>query len=676
MSKGLYTRLAVTNMKNNRQFYLPYLLTGILTVAMYYIMCALNGNQGLDTMSGAENVKMILGLGTVVIGIFAWIFLFYTNSFIIKRRKKELGVYNILGMEKKHLFRVLFLESALTAGTAIAGGLLTGIVFNKLMCMLLYKLLGYETGIGFYISGKGILNTICLFLFIYLLTLLYNMMQIKLANPIALLQGGNIGEREPKSKLFLAVLGVVCIGIGYYIAITVSNPLAAILLFFVAVLLVIAGTYCLFTAGSIVLLKLLRKNKKYYYKTKHFSAVSFLMYRMKQNAVGLANICILSTAVLVMVSATMSLYFGTQDELNERYPADINISLRYENIYADVSGVEAVAAQAAEGCGRTVRSMDAYTSLSVAAGWKNEEIVFDKEFYSGIDMNQAAYIWVIDRATCRKQFGEELPELADNEIVLCEKTPTDRSELTIGGESFLVKEKRKLFTEEEGLAESMVGNVFYVVVRDASAMERIYQMQKAAYEENASMYDYELQMNIDGSDGEKLACEKAVGSSVAAWRDAQPEETGLRGAYSQGRQENKESLQVLNGGFLFLGLFLGGMFLMITVLIIFYKQISEGYDDRGRFVIMEKVGMSDEEVRTTIRSQIRTVFFLPLVTAAVHVTAAFPMIRRLLLMFNLTNVKLFAICMIVSILIFAVIYFLVFLMTSRSYYRIVGERAR
>lgn len=673
MSKGLYTRLAITNMKNNRQFYLPYLLTGILTVAMYYIMCALNGNEGLDSMPGAENVKMILGLGTIVIGIFSAIFLFYTNSFIIKRRKKELGVYNILGMEKKHLFKVLSLEAVFTAVIAIAGGLVTGIVFNKLMCMLLYKLIGYETGIDFYVSSAGVKNTILLFLIIYLLTLLYNMMQIKLANPIELLHGGNVGEREPKSKLLLAVLGVLCIGVGYYIAITTSNPMAAILLFFVAVLLVIAGTYCLFTAGSIVLLKLLRKNKNYYYKTRHFSSVSFLMYRMKQNAVGLANICILSTAVLVMVSATMSLYFGTQDELNERYPSDINISIDFENVDADFSGVPELAKQTAADCGRTVQSIDECISLTVAAGWQDEKVVFDRIFYTGTNMDGAALLWVADRDTCEKKFGEKMPELAENEIVLCETAETGRSELSVGGEVFRVKETRELLTNEDNLAESMVGKVIYVIVRDKAVMDKIYQMQRAAYEQNFSSYDYELQMNVDGTDEEKLAYDEAVKESLASWREAQPEEAGILGAYCESRLANEASFEALNGGFLFLGLFLGGMFLMITVLIIFYKQISEGYDDRERFVIMKKVGMSDGEVKATIRSQVRTVFFLPLVTAAIHVAAAFPMLRRLLLMFNLTNVGLFAICMVVSILIFAVIYFFVFLMTSRTYYRIVGE---
>ena len=674
MSKGLYTKFAVTNIKNNRQFYLPYFLTGILTVAMYYIMCALENNEGLKSLHGSESVIVILQLGTIVIGIFSVIFLFYTNSFIIKRRKRELGVYNILGMEKKHLFKVLFLETVFTAGVVIAGGLATGIVFNKLMCMLLYKLMGVDSGIDFYISADGIGSSAVLFLAIYFLTLLYNMMQVKLAKPIELLHGGNVGEREPKSKLFLAVLGLLCIGGGYYIAITTTNPLQAIVLFFVAVLLVIAGTYCLFTAGSIVLLKFLRKNKSYYYKAKHFSSVSFLMYRMKQNAVGLANICILSTAVLVMVSATMSLYFGTQDELERNYPSDVKVSIQYDDKNTDLAVVPELVKQAAEESGRTVQSMDFHTSVTITASWQDGKVVFDREFFNDMNMAGAALIWVADRETSEKQFGVTLPELAENEVILCEEPEAERSEFTIGETVYQVKETRELISDEDSVMKSMVGKVFYVIVRDQAAVDKIYQEQKVAYGENASRYDYELELDIDGTDADEIACNAAIGNSLSLWREQQPQEAGVWMAYSRSRQEQAESYRALNGGFLFLGLFLGGMFLMITVLIIFYKQISEGYDDKGRFIIMEKVGMSDSEVRATIHAQIRTVFFLPLVTATVHVMAAFPMIRRLLLMFNLVNVELFMICMLVSILLFAAIYFFVFFMTSRTYYRIVGEQ--
>lgn len=237
MSKGLFSKLAVTNIKNNKQFYVPYLLTGILTVGMFYIMCALAGNKGIEHMSGARDLQMILNLGIGVIGIFSVIFLFYTNSFIIKRRKKELGIYSILGMEKKHIAGILFRETLFTMLISVGGGLVTGIVFNKLLTMLLCAMMKFETQIKFYVSTSGILWTAILFVGIYLLTYIYDLLQIKLANPIELLQGGHTGEKEPKTKVVMAILGVICLGAGYYIAITTKNPLQALTLFFVAVIL-------------------------------------------------------------------------------------------------------------------------------------------------------------------------------------------------------------------------------------------------------------------------------------------------------------------------------------------------------------------------------------------------------------------------------------------------------
>ena len=286
----MYTKLAITNIKNNRQFYFPYLLTGIITVAMFYIMCALESNPGIQSMPGAKDLGLILRLGIGVIGIFAVIFLFYTNSFIIKRRKKELGIYNILGMEKRHIAKILSKEAFFTAIIAIGGGLVTGVLFHKLSCMLLYRMIGFNGGITFSFSKKGVMITAILFAIVYLLTYIYDLFQVQLANPIELLQSGNKGEREPKTKAIMAVLGVLCLGTGYFIAITTKNPIKALTLFFVAVILVIIGTYLLFTAGSIALLKILRRNKGYYYQTKHFTSVSGMIYRMKQNAVGLANI--------------------------------------------------------------------------------------------------------------------------------------------------------------------------------------------------------------------------------------------------------------------------------------------------------------------------------------------------------------------------------------------------
>ena len=667
MNKGLYVKLAFTNMKKNGQFYLPYLITGIITVAMFYIMCALNGNAGWDDSSGSAEIKTILALGSIVIAIFSVIFIFYTNSFIIKRRKKELGVYNILGMEKKHLAKVLFLETVFTAIAAVGGGLLTGIVFNKLMCMLLFHLMGFDAGIGFYISASGVSTTVVLFCGIYLLTLLYDMLQIKLANPIELLHGSSVGEREPKTKILLTLIGMACIGAGYYIAITTESPLKALLLFFVAVLLVIIGTYCLFTAGSIALLKMLRRNKNYYYKTKHFTAVSGMIYRMKQNAVGLANICILSTMVLIMVSTTVSMYIGIEDEVDTRYPTDLSVYAQYEDQVSGEDQIVEKVEQTIRDSGRTIGNESSYVDLSIGCIQEGNEFVFSKD-QSVMDYDKLTYLSVMTRDAYKELTGETLPELGQHEVTLVSEDKSNLKNLVLGGQEFTVKSADQFESEEDGYMADMVAGFYYIIVNDETELEEIYQIQKEAYGDNASRYRYNLLIDMDGSKEEKIVCAEAIQKALG----------GMDGTYqylySQSKDASVDEFRHMYGGFLFLGLFLGTMFLMITVLIIFYKQISEGYDDKERFAIMEKVGMSSAEVKSAIRSQIRIVFFLPIVTAAIHVAAAFPMVRRLLSVLNLNNTALFAACLAGTIIVFGMIYLAVFLLTSKTYYKIVGEQ--
>lgn len=667
MNNGLYTKLAFTNMKKNGQFYIPYLITGILTVAMFYIMCALNSNPGWDTKSGAADIKMILVLGSIVIAIFAVIFLFYTNSFIIKRRKKELGVYNILGMEKKHLAKVLFLETIFTAFAAIGGGLLTGVLFNKLMCMLLYHMMGYDAGISFYISQSGVSLTIALFAGIYFLTLLYDMLQIKLANPIELLHGSNVGEREPKTKILLALIGFVCIGIGYYIAITTKSPLKAIMLFFVAVILVIVGTYCLFTAGSIAILKILRKNKNYYYKAKHFTAVSGMLYRMKQNAVGLANICILSTMVLVMVSTTVSMYLGLDDELNNRYSADITVNASFHDGIVGEKAIAEKTNQAIKSSGRTIKDEISYSYLPAGCARTGNKFEFTKSLRSS-SYDDITYITVMTRDAYEAISHKDIPEIGAQEAILATNSKTKMSNFSVGGKEFTVKDTYKMISKDDQYMSDMLGEFYYIVVNDTKTLDEIYQLQKTAYGEKASDYTYKILVNIDGSKADKIACNKAITNELNGMTD------GYKTLYSECRDAMESEFKYLYGGFFFLGLFLGTLFLMITVLIIFYKQISEGYDDKERFAIMEKVGMSSVEVKATISSQIKLVFFLPIVTAAIHVAAAFPMVRRLLAVLGLTNKALFAGCLAGTIVVFGIIYLIVFLLTSKTYYKIVGNQ--
>ena len=663
----MYTKLAITNIKNNRQFYFPYLLTGIITVAMFYIMCALESNPGIQSMPGAKDLGLILRLGIGVIGIFAVIFLFYTNSFIIKRRKKELGIYNILGMEKRHIAKILSKEAFFTAIIAIGGGLVTGVLFHKLACMLLYRMIGFNGGITFSFSKKGVMITAILFAIVYLLTYIYDLFQVQLANPIELLQSGNKGEREPKTKAIMAVLGVLCLGAGYFIAITTKNPIKALTLFFVAVILVIIGTYLLFTAGSIALLKILRRNKGYYYQTKHFTSVSGMIYRMKQNAVGLANICILSTMVLVAVSTTVSLYVGIEDIMKERYPNEINISAYYDTGAPAEDSIAPIVEKSVKESGRKIRHEEDYLELYFAAIKDQGQYSLDKEKVKTAGDRVSGFV-VLTREDCKKKYNEEIPELAENEVALFTIKKTDMDTLVLENRSYHVKEIKQFEnTEDFETIADMMDEYYYVIVNDVQDMERLWQLQKDIYQENSSSISRQVRLDIDGDSEQKKECFENIKTALG------PEQAKAR-ILIDSRQSNLDEFYQIYGGFLFLGLFLGILFLMITVLIIFYKQISEGYDDKERFSIMEKVGMSNDEVKATIRSQVRTVFFLPILMAAIHVGMAFPMIKRLLSLFGLSNTALFTGCMAGTILVFALIYLLVFLKTSKTYYKIVGEQ--
>lgn len=663
----MYTKLAITNIKNNRQFYFPYLLTGIITVAMFYIMCALESNPGIQSMPGAKDLGLILRLGIGGIGIFAVIFLFYTNSFIIKRRKKELGIYNILGMEKRHIAKILSKEAFFTAIIAIGGGLVTGVLFHKLACMLLYRMIGFNGGITFSFSKKGVMITAILFAIVYLLTYIYDLFQVQLANPIELLQSGNKGEREPKTKAIMAVLGVLCLGTGYFIAITTKNPIKALTLFFVAVILVIIGTYLLFTAGSIALLKILRRNKGYYYQTKHFTSVSGMIYRMKQNAVGLANICILSTMVLVAVSTTVSLYVGIEDIMKERYPNEINISAYYDTGAPAEDSIAPIVEKSVKESGRKIRHEEDYLELYFAAIKDQGQYSLDKEKVKTAGDRVSGFV-VLTREDCKKKYNEEIPELAENEVALFTIKKTDMDTLVLENRSYHVKEiKQFQNTEDFETIADMMDEYYYVIVNDVQDMERLWQLQKDIYQENSSSISRQVRLDIDGDSEQKKECFENIKTALG------PEQAKAR-ILIDSRQSSLDEFYQIYGGFLFLGLFLGILFLMITVLIIFYKQISEGYDDKERFSIMEKVGMSNDEVKATIRSQVRTVFFLPILMAAIHVGMAFPMIKRLLSLFGLSNTALFAGCMAGTILVFALIYLLVFLKTSKTYYKIVGEQ--
>lgn len=668
----LYGRLARTNLKNNKPLYIPYILAGVMTVALFYLMVFLNNNPGLDQMRGGYYIKTIMGMGVYIIAFFSLIFLFYTNSFIIKRRKREIGVYNILGMEKRHIARVLFIETVYVAVLAIAGGLLVGIGSSKLILMMLYRLLDVEENVIFVVTKAGITYAIPYFCILYLLIFGYNLLQIRLSNPVALLHGSNVGEKEPKTKIVMTVLGLVCIGIAYYISFTTENPLKVLTLFFVAVILVIVGTYFLFTAGSIALLKLLRRDKLFYYNKKHFSAVSGLLYRMKQNAAGLASICVLATMVLVMVSITVSLYAGVDDELYTRYPQELCVYLNYGTPGMSKEGIAQEIRQEVEKQGRTITKSCVYEKIP--AFTTNDGTEFSAVTQKEYNGNQTV-LYLVTREDLL-QMDDSLQAEAVQPVkpgsvrIYGGPTAYTADTVSLWGNAFSV-ESSELYQNDDDMHKiSMLKGCYYVMFDSEETIKSVY----STYGDGPIDVNGVIGFDYDGSKGEKIACYQTVDSQLERIKASAGEENRID-LYAESRAWNETEVYALYGGLFFLGAFLGIMFLIVTVMLIFYKQISEGYENKERYVIMEKVGMSSEEVKESITSQIRIVFFLPLVVAAIHELAAFPIVRRLLALLNLTNVRLYVICMGITFLLFSAIYYIVFRVTSQAYYRIVDGKA-
>lgn len=661
MTKGFFLRLAADNIKKNKKTYIPYILTCILTISMYYIVKSLSLNPGVEKMIGGTTLMQLMFLGSWIVALFAFIFLFYTNSFLVKRRRKEFGVFNILGMEKRHLSIVLGWETLYVALISLSAGLIFGIALDKAMFLLIGKLLNAEIVLGFFIAPKALAAAVQLFAVIFVLIWLNAICQIHVSNPIELLQAGTAGEKEPKTKWLMAVIGTGCIAAGYYMAITVKDPLASILVFFMAVVLVIIGTYMLFTAGSIVFLKMLRKNKRYYYKTKHFTSVSGMIYRMKQNAVGLANICVLSTMVLVMVSSTSSMMVGMEDILVTRYPEDFTVYSNETELEKGEEMFDRVRNLQKEQ-GLQVAEEKQYTFLSFMA-FQNGNTFQVEKGASISEFNAMNALFFIPLSDYNKIMGEN-KTLHEGEILLySNRQQYNESVLNLFGKEYRVVEKLDDFISNGSMAANMESTQF-IVVPKLEEMNEIYAREQEVYGEMTSPIRQVYSFDTEAEADEQRQFFDKLRSLIR--------EEGFSG-YSESRAAAETDFIGLYGGFFFIGIFLGILFVMATVLIIYYKQISEGYDDKDRFAIMLKVGMSQSEVKSSIHSQVLTVFFLPLLAAGVHVIAAFPLMSRLLVLLNFSNTNLYMACTGICFLVFTGMYVLIYMLTARTYYRIVSS---
>ena len=671
MKRGLYFRLAATGMSKNKKFYFPYIFTCFCMVMMYYIIQFLRISDDFRTMRGGESMQMILGMGTPVIAVFSWILLYYTNSFLIRRRQKEFGLYHILGMGKRELVKILIWENLMTAVISIAGGLLGGILFSKLAELAAVRIVGNHLGYKMTIEPKAIYYTVSLFLAIFAVILLRMLIFIFRTKPVDMLKSETAGENPPKANWILAIAGLIILAGAYWIAVSIEEPMEAMLWFMVAVLMVIVATYLLFIAGSVAFCRLMQKKKNYYYKTRHFVSISSMVYRMKRNGAGLASICILSTMVLVMVSSTVCLYASIEGNLARHYPQQFSVEMASGSSLEDKDREEKLK----ETVGQTInenkiklKETKEYHILSAACVKTDEGIKFEHENIKSLDSLKMLYILTV--ADYNRLTGENL-SLEKNELYVY--LPDEAYEKDTFQVEGCGNWKNKGTPDNQFICGDDVANInssVYLIVPDEAVMDQFEAAQRAVYGENASSeklcYAFDTDLSEEGQ--VSLVSELQNNISTLQLQDEQFPMVNVNA-----RAVSKSDDYALYGGLFFLGILLGSVFIFGMILIIYYKQITEGYEDQGRFSIMMKVGMTRKEVRQSINSQVMTVFFLPLAMAGMHTAFSFPIIRKILKMFAMNDEKLLILVMICCYLAFTVFYAAVYLLTSREYYKIVSR---
>ena len=681
MRGGFYVKLAGTGITKNRKLYFPYILTCICMVMMFYIVLFLAVSKEFRSLPGGASLQTFLGFGVIVIAVFSLIFLYYTNSFLIRRRQREFGLYNILGMGKRNLVKILIWENILTAIVSLVLGLACGILFSKLGEMIAAKLLGGNAGFSMTVNPWVAAVTAVLFAGIFFLIMLRMLFSIYRSRPVEMLRSENVGEKPPKANWILALAGTVILAGAYYLAVTIEDVLTAAFLFFVAVVMVIIATYLLFVAGSVALCRLLQKNKNYYYKTKHFVSLSSLVYRMKRNGAGLASICILSTMVLVTVSSTVCLYAGTEQSIKLRYPRDITVETYSMDREKYISPLKDAIGSVLEEHGLTAENVLNYRYLGTSGYQKEDTIYFDTSAAIGEGVNVLSgirSIYVIPVEDYNASTGEDL-SLAEDEIALYglrAEYGYDTITLENCG-TWKIKEVLDSFIPMGGDVAA-VTSTYYILVKDLSVMEKIEAGQGEIYGEEMMSHSCEFYgFDLDCPDEEKITVgreiEKTVETLQAEWKERDGDRPIV---YTESRAAERAGYYGLTGGMFFLGILLGAVFLFGTVLIMYYKQISEGYEDQDRFDILMKVGMSRKEVRQSINSQVLTIFFLPLIIAGIHLVFAFPLISKILMLLLSTERMLLIFVAAACYVVFALFYVLVYLVTSREYYKIVSGKER
>ena len=666
-----YSKFALNNLVKNKKFIIPYVLSAIFTIMSFYILSSLAFGDNLNKLpNGIDATKQVLSFGIIVIALFSVIFLFYTYSFLVKRRVKEFGLYSVLGMTKKQIAKILVLETIFIAVTTIVLGIGLGIIFDKLMLLVLLKLFSAGVSFGFSITPIAIVFSVLLFGGIYFLLLLYTVIKIARLRIVALLKDENKGEKEPKSRWILAIIGLALIGYGYYTAQTVQNPVKALLVFFYAVVAVIIGTYLVFMAVSITVLKIMKNNKNFYYKPKNFISVSGLLYRMKRNAVGLANICILSTMVLVTMGSTSALYAGMEKSYNERFPRQLMVA-GYNSTNEKLKEIENNAKLSAKEAGTEVQDLVSYNSLPMVGRLVEDKFNFESNV--GVDLSNVKMIVVLQLKDYNK-FANKNKTLESNEILLHidKKGDYNYNSISLNGSDYKIKEKLSEFPGTIGSATANIMDTYYAVVKDEKEATKLAtkltelsskELEKRGISIQTGTPTLQNYVAFNIKDTTKEA--KVIESFKKLEKQS--------GIEIEGKEENKLTFRGVFASFLFIGVFISFIFVISQVVIMYYKQISEGYEDKGNFEIMRKVGITDKQIKQSIRSQVLLIFFSPLIIATLHTIVAYPFIEKILRLFLITDNSIFLQALAVTIVVFAIFYLIVYAITSKIYYRIIKE---
>ncbi len=668
MKNGIYFKLAFDGIRKNRKLFLPYICASAGMVMMSYIIFFLTANERILALKGGVAIHDTLGFGCGVMAIFSCIFLFYTNSFLIRRRKKEYGLYGVLGMGKRQLVAVCFFENLLVTVISLFFGLVFGIAFSKFAELGLVNIASGQTDFSFSLDPSAVLKTVATFAIIFVLVFLNSARQMRFSDTVALLKGENTGEKPPKGNIFLGVIGFLALGWAYYIAVTIKDPISAMVWFFAAVVAVIIATYLLMISGSVALCRVLKKNKKYYYKKNHFVALSSMAYRMKRNGAGLASICVLSTMVLVTVATTACMFFGAEDAINANYPRQINVSCNVdgrieeadENFEILKKGVsdETEKEGATLSNIREMRYLYAVGSMtdSVAYCDYNSEVFFP-------NLNCLREFIIVPEKYYKGITGENVDVSDGGCVIRTIECDYKQDKMNFDdGPAFDVADSnrinRNFFSERTTSAGCII-----VVVKN---LDGFAECMSAPEGEAKFCYCQRYGFDTDLNNSDQIGLEKHLEEYVA--------DSNRVYSYTEvtSRARNEGDFYGTFSGMFYLGILLSLVFALAAVLIIYYKQISEGYEDRGRFEIMAKVGMTDKEVKSSINSQLLTVFFVPLLLSGLHLAFSLPMIKKILELFSLTNTGLFLMTAGLSFAVFALFYVVVYKLTARAYYGIVS----